>query len=28
VGFGTLLGVMATITIWILRQSRKAAGKK
>jgi hypothetical protein len=28
VGFGTLLVVMFTITIWILRQSGKSAGEK
>jgi hypothetical protein len=28
VGFGTLLVVMVTITIWILRQSGKSAGEK
>lgn len=28
VGFGTLLIVMTSITIWILRQSGKASGEK
>ncbi len=28
VGFGTLLIVMASITIWILRQSGKSSGEK